>query len=112
MNKTRRKELNSLQDRIEAAKIKLLADIESFTAELGEIETAIEELAEQEQEAYDNLTEGLQNSDRGGAMQDAVILMEEAKGVLESARFIVEDIDGSDLDAAFESLDNAKGMAK
>lgn len=45
---------------------------------LDDIITQIEELKDEEQEAYDNLPEGLQQSDRGDKMQTAIETMEEA----------------------------------
>ena len=54
MIKQRRKELEKIQDEIMA------------------LQTELEELKDAEQEAFDNLPEGIQDSERGGAMQEAV----------------------------------------
>jgi uncharacterized protein Yka (UPF0111/DUF47 family) len=68
MNKTRRKSLTSIHDDI--------------TALIDRIQTELDA----EQEAYDNLPEGLQEGDRGQAMLEAISEMEDAIGYLENAQ--------------------------
>ena len=60
--------------------------------ELEEMKATIEDLRDEEQEAYDNMPESLQDSERGQASQQAydnlgssVSALEEAVGYLESA---------------------------
>lgn len=54
MNKTRKKELDSI------------------VCELNELQLRLETVRDDEQEAYDNLPEGLQESDRGCQMEENV----------------------------------------
>ena len=60
MNKQRRKELGKIQD------------------QLMDLQTALEELTVEEQDCYNNLPEGIQDSERGEAMTEAVEYMEAA----------------------------------
>ena len=53
MNKQQRKRLNELIEQVEG------------------IVTELDEMAQEEQEKYDNMPEGLQESERGEALQDA-----------------------------------------
>lgn len=45
---------------------------------LSSLQTSIEELLEEEQEAFDNLPDGIQDSERGEAIQAAIDKLEEA----------------------------------
>ena len=75
MNKQRRKELDTLFHKIEA-----LSD------ELSDV-------LNEEQEAYDNLPEGLQESEKGEAMQEAIDNLESALSSLEEAQdYILEAV--------------------
>lgn len=75
MNKQRRKSLDTLYTRIESLK----ADLEDILSE--------------EQEAYDNLPESLQDSERGETMYDAIDNLESAVADLEEAMdYIIEAI--------------------
>ena len=75
MNKARRKQLDEIQGK------------------LSELRDMIDTVLAEEQEAYDNLPESLQESERGEAMQTAIDAMEsaiesceEAEGSLEEAQ--------------------------
>lgn len=65
MNKARRSRIADVQTQLEALK----QDIDDILAE--------------EQEAYDNLPESLQGSERGEAMQEAIDALESAVGSCE-----------------------------
>ena len=67
MNKQRRKRIDELTDMIQ------------------DIQSSLDELREEEQEAYDNLPEGIQDSERGDAMCDAIEAMENADSSLQDA---------------------------
>jgi len=58
MNKERRKWLGEVQDK------------------LMDAQAEIEEIKDEEECAYDNLPEGIQDSERGEAMQDAIETLE------------------------------------
>ena len=60
MNNTRRKEIDKL------------------TAQIEEIKEAIEALRDEEQEAFDNMPESLQDGERGEKMQSAIDALEYA----------------------------------
>lgn len=68
--------------------------IQEAIEQLDELKTIIEELHDEEQEAYDNLPESFQESERGEAM-------EAAAGNLDSAMSSMEEVLDS-LNAAIE----------
>jgi len=81
MNNERRKEIAKLAE--------LLSDM---TAKLDDIKSELETFAEEEQEKFDNLSEGLQASERGqsyeaaaGALQETVYNVESAISEIEQA---------------------------
>ena len=75
MNKQRRKELDTIYRKIED----LMQDLETVCGE--------------EQDAYDNLPESLQESDRGETMYNAIDNMESAMSSLgEALDYIVEAV--------------------
>lgn len=67
MNKTRREELNKLTDQI------------------AEIRDAVQALADEEQEYFDNMPESLQTGEKGEAAEAAISELNEAIGALENA---------------------------
>ena len=74
MNNTRRKRLR-----------KWLEDIENIKSEL-------ENICLDEEEAFDNLPENLQGSDRGMAFEEAIDQMNEAVSSIEDAISIIEEM--------------------
>lgn len=90
MNKQRRKELNAMIGPIE----ELFAKIESLKEDLQPILDA-------EDEAYNNLPESMQESEKGqlmeaakGAMEEALNYLDEAATALESAKEQIEEAKG------------------
>ena len=73
MNKTRRKIL------------------EGIIEVLQEQKTAIESVCEEEQEAYDNLPDGIQDSERGQTLSDNVSDLEQASSDLDD---LIEQLQG------------------
>ena len=67
MNKERRKWAGKVQDK------------------LMEAQADIEEIKSEEEMAYDNLPEGIQDSERGEAMQEAIELLEAAYDSVQDA---------------------------
>lgn len=59
--------------------------IDALLEKLSSISTDIDILLDEEQEAFDNLPESLQDGERGQKMTEAVDLLEDAKGALEDA---------------------------
>lgn len=103
MNKQRRNALNAIQDRITA----LQGALADFTADGESIAEDLETLRDEEQEAFDNLSEGLQAAERGQDMEEAVSRMTEA---LEQIQALI-DLDESVLHEAFAAIEDAKGAA-
>lgn len=59
--------------------------IEQIAVKLEDLKTEFEFLRDEEQEAFDNLPEGIQASERGEAMETIIYNMEEVLENLESA---------------------------
>jgi len=74
MNKQRRKSIESVHDR------------------LMEAQADIEEIKDEEETAYDNLPEGIQYSERGEAMQEAVDTLSSAYDSIQDAIDYLEEI--------------------
>lgn len=76
MNATRRKDLSLLID------------------QLDEIKRQVENIMEEEQEAYENMPESLQDSERGQKMQEAADAIENATGTLQDTiDYLIEAIE-------------------
>lgn len=79
-----------------------------YRDKFGDIATAIEELKDEEGEKFDNLSEGLQQSERGQSIEAAVSQLETAYDAASGAADI-EDIEFSfDADEIITALDEAK----
>lgn len=74
MNKARRKKLGEAFDLVNSAK------------------EILEDVREEEQEAYENLPESLQNSGKGEEMQNYIEMLEEAENYLDDANSVIEQI--------------------
>lgn len=61
---------------------KAIADI---MAQIDDLHSKIEKLRDEEQEAYDNLPEGLQEGAKGDSMYEAIDNLDSALGSLEEA---------------------------
>ena len=76
MNKARRAELSLVAEMVEQCR------------------DHVDALQRQEEEAFDNLPESLQDSERGSAMQEAISSLEEASGDLQSAWDCLAEAEG------------------
>lgn len=76
MNNSKRKELSKIKAMLDDAKNK------------------IESIIDEEQDCFDNLTEGLQQTAMGQAMEDAIGNMEDAAGLIEEA---IESLDSASI---------------
>ena len=74
MNKDRRKTIR-----------KIIEQLEGLKEDLDMVKT-------EEEEAFDNLPEGFQESERGEAMQEGIDVMEDAYGDLESIIYNLEEM--------------------
>ena len=70
------------------------------------ISETLETLRDEEQDAFDNLPEGLQNSERGQDMEATIVYMDDALGTLEDFSNIDEDL----FDQAIAQIEDAKGQ--
>ena len=86
MNRVRRK---SLKD--------VLGKMDELSAVLENVKDAIQAVLVEEQEAYDNLPEGLQEAERGQQMQEYIEALE---GVVDS----LGDLDVEDLYSTIEEI--------
>ena len=86
MNKDRRKAISALVE-----------DIAKIAGQVDDFRSGVESVRDDEQEAFDNLPESLQEGDRGQVSQEAI-------DALEEALFTLEDID---FDAITSALDTA-----
>jgi hypothetical protein len=76
MNKERRKYIRNIIESLEVAK------------------SDLEQIREEEQSAFDNMPEGLQASERGEAMEDAIYNLEDAFDSVDSAIDTLNEIIG------------------
>ena len=72
------------QESIKAAYVDFAEHYNSLKSRFDDENRVLEEIKDDEQEAFDNLSEGLQQAERGTAMEDAVQYMESAAGILEA----------------------------
>ena len=59
--------------------------LQGYVESLEEIKSAIEEMRDDEECKFDNMPEGLQESERGDAMQEAIENLESASSSMEEA---------------------------
>ena len=82
MNRIRRKSLRTI-----------LGQMDELSTVLETVKEALQDVLNEEQEAYDNLPEGLQESDRGQQMQEHIDALE---GVVDSlGELDIEDLYGT-----------------
>ena len=74
MNKDRRKKLEKAFEMIEQAK------------------SILQEVKDEEQDAFNNLPENFQNGERGEEMQNYIEMLDEAYGYLDDGNSVVEQI--------------------
>ena len=71
--------------------------IDKAITKLEEIQTELESVKDDEEEAYDNLPESLQFGDRGEAMSEALDNLESAiSGIEEAADYLRDAMGGGD----------------
>lgn len=81
MNKNRREKINMLKAKLQSAQY-----------ELKQISSELSSILNEEQDAYDNMPEGLQSSYRGMCFEDAIDSMEEASEKLDEVIELLNDI--------------------
>lgn len=103
MNKERRKNLSNIIDLIEAIKPK----VDELHSELENIRDQLQPELENEQEAYDNMPESLQNGERGSDMQVGIDQLETA---VQAIGDLVDALEGIDLNDTISQIDEARGQ--
>jgi chromosome segregation ATPase len=79
----------------------LLATLESLKAQVEDIGAELREIADAEQGKYDNLSEGLQESDKGQAIYDAANYLSDAADAAE----------GGNIDDAIDAIGNIDNLS-
>jgi len=80
---------------------KLIDQVQTAAFEMREFYNELTSLQEEEQEAFDNLPEGLQQAERGQQMEAIASALEDALSTLDSAINDVESA-ASDVESALE----------
>jgi len=60
-------------------------EISKIMSELEELKSRIDDVLNEEQEAFDNMPESLQSSDRGQVAEEAISYLESAQGAMDEA---------------------------
>ena len=102
MNKQRRKELKEQIEKLDDIK----KDLDALMGRLEDVKTNIESIKDDEEMAYDNLPESLQDGEKGSLMQDAMNSMEDA---IDGIDFIIDELNGMDsnFSDAIDRIDEA-----
>ena len=112
MKKSRRNELNKVQDRITALKKKIEEALAPLYTEAEEIENELESIQEAHQEEFDSRSEKWQESEKGQEHDVENTLL---GSIVESFSAFKEDLNDEDLnfnlDQVFEQIEEAKGPA-
>ena len=81
MNKQRREKINELK-----------TQINSIRSDLNKVSSKLSSVLNEEQDAFDNMPEGLQSSYRGICSEDSIDNMNEAGALLDDAIELLGDI--------------------
>ncbi|WP_417842001.1 hypothetical protein [Terasakiella sp.] len=73
MNNQRRKEINEI-----------IAEVAALAEKIEELKERVEHIKGEEQEAFDNLPESLQQGERGQTMEEAIDALDNAYGELDT----------------------------
>ena len=95
MNAQRRKELSAIITELDTISFYAIED------KLSQLSDRIETVMFDEEEAYDNLPDGLKNSARGEAMADAIRLMQDAVSDIYST---IQDMGGLSASGILEEV--------
>ena len=109
MNKTRRADLESLKKKL-AEEIK--ENLLGINGELDEFISEIESVRDEEQDAYDAMPEGVQESERGERMLEAIDYMEASISEVVQLQERIETTAEEWLDDILEALEQAKMLSK
>jgi len=102
MNKTRRKALGDLMDRLSTT----IEALSEHGAALEDIANELETLRDEEQEYYDNMPDGPREGDKGTTAEAAVSSLDSA---LDTLRELISAIEAADADDINSNIDDARG---
>ena len=106
MNKERRKSLEGVIQEISQAKSKLEAlGFGEITDLLDSAKSVVNEIGSDEQDAFDNLSEGLQKSERGQRMEEVVEALSESSFDIDSLSNSMQE----NIKSWLESMDEVVG---
>jgi len=118
MNKERRESIARLTKEIESllqdgAVASALETISNLEGKFDDLINALDEIKQEEQDAFDGLPESLQGSEKGENMSNAISELEQAISELGEAKDLVSALDLNELqgkiDMAAGNLNNAEG---
>lgn len=66
--------------------------LESARVLIGQAQSIIESLKDNEQVKYDNMNEGLQATERGQRIEEGIEKMEDAIGIIEDAMNVLDEL--------------------
>lgn len=89
MNKQRRKDLQEQSGKLE----EIRSGLSSLAEQLEEVKSTLESIRDEEEMAFDNMPEPLQEGDKGTAMLEAMSAMEDA---IDGVDTVASDISGTD----------------
>ncbi len=93
-----------------------LKELYKIKTELERLQGELESLSEEEQDAFDNLPESIQNADRGSEMEQNIEYINEAAETLGQAIDSIENFDYDSLKSKkqlqSEALERFKGLAE
>jgi chromosome segregation ATPase len=101
--------LNGVWDEIQHQYEELSSKVEEFSGGIADAKQMLEGVKDEEYDAFENLSEGLQQGDRGRAMSAAIGEMEDALGMLDDMNVELE-LPDPDIDSVITALDSAKAQ--
>lgn len=107
MNKSRRKKLQSIILKLDELQKGLASAVEDYCESLEEIKEELSGIKEEEEEAFDNMSEGRQDGSIGQDMQERISFMETAYGEIEDLHSTLNDMGEDMLRNAIDALDGA-----
>ena len=98
----------SVRDKIIAAIEELNSMISDYKETFADVRTMVEEIRDEEQEKFDNLSEGLQASEKGQTLEATVSALDEALTAIDPIDEIEDFEFDFDPETIITELDNAK----
>jgi ABC-type transporter Mla subunit MlaD len=103
MNKERRKQLAAVMDSLGPLRERLAALI----SDLEPIRDELESIRDDEQDAFDNSPESVQEGDRGQTMEEAISNIESA---VDAVSELIDSLGYFDVDSVLGNIDDARGQ--